>query len=482
MNKTRTSQVAFTVLAICLLSTRIGNAQSCPSVGQIDGFNSTHPSGTPNNGLQNGAQVTIQVVGSTLQAGDSMISAAAQGWTTIQNATYTFTTQNVASVQSGNASASNPVIIFQVGPASDFAPGGICGGGAGATLMCSQPSYVDGAGHVVDGEIEFNPNYTTANVYFELAVAQEIGHNSFGIEDCDSCQTSATIMAVPATQTNYSGPTDCDQTYVYWDSQGTYGISSCSPPQGGCGNGYTWNQSQCACLSQEGQYCSPPPGGCGMYNTWVPYPTCTCQYAGSPIIVDTTGKGFHLTSAEDGVRFDIAGSGHLIQIAWTAADSGVAFLALDRNGNGVIDNGKELFGNFTEQSPSNDPNGFLALAEFDKPENGGNGDGVIDWRDAVWPKLRLWIDENHDGISQPNELHHLPSLGINSLALHYTESRRVDQFGNMFRYKGWVNPEGTPPGDHVDRIMYDVFFKIDTANAQNRQLERRIAKAEHKLD
>ncbi|HEY6349765.1 MAG TPA: hypothetical protein VI636_10170 [Candidatus Angelobacter sp.] len=74
-----------------------------------------------------------------------------------------------------------------------------------------------------------------------------------------------------------------------------------------------------------------------------PDPTC------SPIIIDTSGKGFHLTSAAAGVHFDMSGTGHKTHIAWTEAEWGNAFLALDRNGNGVIDNGTELFGNFTAQ-------------------------------------------------------------------------------------------------------------------------------------
>jgi hypothetical protein len=176
----------------------------------------------------------------------------------------------------------------------------------------------------------------------------------------------------------------------------------------------------------------------------------------SPIIIDPTGHGYHLTSAQNGVIFDMKGDGHPVQTAWTASNSGDGFLALDRNGNGVIDSGKELFGDFTDQPPSNAPNGFLALAVFDKPENGGNGDGMIDARDKVWPSLRLWIDENHDGISQPGELHKLDDLGIHSLDLKYTLSERKDEFGNVFRYKGKINPEGQDDG--VQRVIWDVFL------------------------
>jgi hypothetical protein len=71
----------------------------------------------------------------------------------------------------------------------------------------------------------------------------------------------------------------------------------------------------------------------------------------SPIIIDTDGNGFHLTSAENGVRFDIMGQP--IQVAWTAPGSTSAFLALPHDG--VIDSGKDLFGNFTPQPSSDRP-------------------------------------------------------------------------------------------------------------------------------
>lgn len=185
----------------------------------------------------------------------------------------------------------------------------------------------------------------------------------------------------------------------------------------------------------------------------------------SPIIIDTESEGFHLTSADNGVMFDIRGDGHPIKLAWIAPGFHNAFLALDLDGSGTITNGKELFGNFTSQPKSHQPNGFLALAEFDKPENGGNGDGVIDEQDAVFSKLRLWIDANHDGISQPNELHTLPEFGIRSLSVSYFDSSKTDEFGNRFRFKARVNPykehrdsRDENESGEVGRWAYDVFL------------------------
>jgi hypothetical protein len=194
---------------------------------------------------------------------------------------------------------------------------------------------------------------------------------------------------------------------------------------------------------------------------------CTCAGGppcASPIIVDTTGHGFQLTSAEDGVIFDISGIGRPDPIAWTDPKSGNAFLALDRNHNGKIDSGKELFGNFTAQPPCPDGgrsclNGYRALAEFDTPENGGNGDGIIDSRDAVFSHLLLWIDQNHNGISEPNELHTLPELGVYSIDLHYRDDAHFfDQYGNWFHYQAALNPDPLDGKSKDDRVTYDVFF------------------------
>lgn len=208
--------------------------------------------------------------------------------------------------------------------------------------------------------------------------------------------------------------------------------------------------------SQSGIAFQCSDGDCPPSDGTICFRHCSCP---SPIIIDLSGKGFRLTSAQDGVQFDIMGTGKPIQIAWTAPGVDNAFLVLDRDGNGKIDSGKELFGNYTAQPPSEERNGFLALALFDQPENGGNGDGVIDAKDLVYSSLRLWIDGNHDGISQPEELFKLPDRGVMSISLNYKEAGRTDQYGNQFRFRGQINV-GQRAMSKLDagRIAYDVFL------------------------
>lgn len=234
---------------------------------------------------------------------------------------------------------------------------------------------------------------------------------------------------------------------------------------------YQCNLSSAACLPDAFEpascVCMPIGGGgdpdgcpdhpssveCGSW--FICEGCCPC----TPIIVDVNGDGFDLTSAEEGVPFDLNANGiKQGRLAWSNAASDDAWLVLDRNGNGVIDNGTEMFGNFTPQPAppaGTAKNGFRALAVFDDIAFGGNGDGLLSVRDGIFRSLRLWQDLNHDGISQVTELYTLEERGLTSIDLNYKTSERMDQYGNHFRFRAKVQDVR---GQQLGRWAWDVFL------------------------
>ncbi len=222
-----------------------------------------------------------------------------------------------------------------------------------------------------------------------------------------------------------------------------------------------FDESTCSCI--------PSYGGCQVDfltiddctsrgGSWL-FTDCMCWGldSGSPVILDLGGNGFHLVGFENGVSFDINGDHVKERIGWTRPDADDAFLVLDRNQNGQVDDGRELFGNFTSQLASYSPNGFQALAMFDRPALGGNGDSKLTAADLIFSELRLWLDANQDGVSAPGELSSLDAWGVVEIDLDYKESRRRDAEGNEFRYRAH-----TTFADGKKKFAYDVFFTRQT--------------------
>jgi hypothetical protein len=205
----------------------------------------------------------------------------------------------------------------------------------------------------------------------------------------------------------------------------------------------------------------------------------------SHLLIDTTGQGFHMTDPQTAcVTFNLDGTPRCY--SWPDPKYRNGWLVYDRDGDGVIDSGAEFFGDASPHSDGGqannpDPNGFLALEWYDQPSQGGDLNLIIDKRDAIWPKLKVWIDQHCYKTSTvpcsalPGELASLESVGINSISLVYTGQHGYwDTFGNRFKFSAVLNPDAetqpiNPKGESCceqhqhssdGRLIYDVFLKM----------------------
>ncbi len=184
-------------------------------------------------------------------------------------------------------------------------------------------------------------------------------------------------------------------------------------------------------------------------------PTDDCQCKVSPLVIDADGDGFSFTSAASGVVFELKPGAGPQRVAWTQAGDDDAFVVYDLNDDGLINDGKEMFGDNTLQPLGGPRNGFSALARYDLADAGGNGDGFIDASDDVYGDLEIWRDVNHDGVSQPGELQPVSALGIESFTLSYQDSDVVDSHGNEVRYVSTID---VADGSTTSNQIVDVFF------------------------
>lgn len=177
-----------------------------------------------------------------------------------------------------------------------------------------------------------------------------------------------------------------------------------------------------------------------------------------PLMLDLNGDGLATTNLDQSdVYFDLDSNGFAERTAWIDANDGL--LVLDRDGDGKITNGQELFGDQTLLSNgTRATSGFEALREFDD-----NKDGKIDASDIVYLKLKVWQDLNRDGVSQAEEMKSLADVGIKAINLNSTTTGAADAMGNIQRRLGsFVKTDGSDGQIGEYLLNRDTMSSLDT--------------------
>ncbi|MGL5699431.1 MAG: hypothetical protein ACRCYL_09290, partial [Kluyvera sp.] len=179
----------------------------------------------------------------------------------------------------------------------------------------------------------------------------------------------------------------------------------------------------------------------------------------SPIIIDLDKDGVETLSLNQGVYFDHDANTYLEKTGWVAKDD--ALLVFDRNKNGAIESGQELFGDNTLLTDgSKAANGYEALKSLDD-----NNDYFIDSKDNAWATLQLWQDKNSNGIADNGELISLQDAGIVAIDTRYSTSNAVDAQGNAHKQASVIyyndNSKGVSEDVWFDHNKQDTRYNWD---------------------
>lgn len=248
---------------------------------------------------------------------------------------------------------------------------------------------------------------------WEEITAHELGH-ILGLGDVDTISScNGTIMG---SNPQFVSGEQCSRVDSSWETDSETETSG--PGEGGD------TQGDCSGVR-------PTDPGCGL----------------SPIVIRLNDGSYRFSGPDDPVYFDIKATGSRVAMTWTARNERLGFLALDLNDNGKVDDGRELFGNYTLlPDGQRAKNGFEALAVYDD-----DGNGVINSCDRVWHELHIWIDSDHDGISSGDELYRPAQVDLQALNLSYRWVGRRDRFGNSLRYRASMTTQ-------EDDVYFDVYF------------------------
>ena len=175
----------------------------------------------------------------------------------------------------------------------------------------------------------------------------------------------------------------------------------------------------------------------------------------TPIVLDLDANGIQTLSVDTGVQFDLLANGQPVQTGWVGSGDGL--LVMDRNNDGIINDGSELFGSSTVLADGSKAiDGYQALAQLDT-----NHDGVISSADAQFARLGVWVDGNADGSTGTGEVKSLAELNISQLSLKVETTSNTNN-GNLI---GLTSSYQT--NDGVNHTAADVWFTVKSAQSSS---------------